>query len=113
MARKHVEEYYMRMVSDYTEMKKVLEQMERISEDNASNALNNIDKVREQVRLLESNYKRLSYIMFLLNQPNRDKKKKRYYKSEHKRLDAIPNKDRMKGVIAENSAIIEDLKSYL
>lgn len=113
MARKHVEEYYMRMASDYTEMKKVLSEMEKISKDNASNALNNIDKIREQVKLLESNYKRLSYIMFLLNQPNKEKKKKRYYQREKKKLNNILEKDRKEGVIAENSAIIEDLKSYL
>ena len=67
MAVKHVREYYERMVSDYVEMKKVLEELEKTSEENASNALNNINSIREQVKLLEANYKRLSYIMFLLN----------------------------------------------
>lgn len=112
MAVKHVREYYERMVSDYVEMKKVLEEMEKISEENAEKAISNIDSIREQVNLLEANYKRLSYIMFLLNQPNKEKKKKKYYKSEHKRLDKIPEKDRQEGVIEENSSIIENLKSF-
>ena len=112
MAVKHVREYYERMVSDYVEMKKVLEELEKISEENASNALNNIESIREQVKLLEANYKRLSYIMFLLNQPNKEKKKSRYFKREQKRLEAIPEKDRKEGVVEENSKIIENLKSF-
>lgn len=113
MAVKHVREYYERMTSDYVEMKKVLEELEKTSEENAGKALSNIDSIREQVKLLESNYKRLSYIIFLLNQPNREKKKSKYYKSESKKLDNIPIEHRKEGVINENSNIIENLKSFI
>lgn len=47
MAIRHVREYYERMVSDYVEMKRVLEEMEKLSEDKASIALNNIEQIRE------------------------------------------------------------------
>lgn len=112
MAVKHVREYYERMVSDYVEMKSVLGELEKTSEENAGKALSNIDSIREQVRLLEANYKRLSYIMFLLNQPNKEKKKSKYFKSEQKRLNDIPLEHRKEGVIEENSNIIENLKSF-
>ena len=70
MAKKHVEDYYLKMVSDYTEMKNTLNELQKhISEDNASKAVNQIGQLKEQVRLLEANYKRLSYIMYLLNMP--------------------------------------------
>ena len=113
MAVKDVREYYERMTSDYMEMKRVLEEMENLSEENASSALKNIDNIREQVRLLESNYKRLSYIIFLLNKPTKKSKHKRYIRSESKKLNAIPDKDKMNGVINENSNVISNLKSYL
>lgn len=113
MAVKDVRDYYERMTSDYMEMKRVLEEMEKMSEEGASSALKNIDNIREQVRLLESNYKRLSYIMFLLNKPTKKSKGERYIRSEKKRLNAIPNEDKMEGVINENSNIILNLKSYL
>ena len=113
MAIKHVRAYYERMNSDYMEMKRVLEEMENLSEDKSAAALANIDKMREQVRLLESNYKRLSYVMFLLNQPTNPKKKEHYEKSEKKKLDKIPKEDRMEAVIEENSETINSLKSYL
>lgn len=112
MAIKHVRQYYERMVSDYTEMKHVLEEMEKLSEEKSEIALSNIDNIKEQVRILEANYKRLSYIMFLLNQPNKEKKKKRYFTQENKKLENIPIKDRQEGVETENNLIIENLKSY-
>lgn len=112
MAVKDVREYYERMTSDYMEMKRVLAEMETLSEDKAGQALSNLDSIREQVRLLESNYKRLSYVMFLLNQPTKKSKQDRYRKSEKKKLDVIPEKDRQDGVIAENSEVINNLKAY-
>ena len=113
MAVKHVREYYERMTSDYMEMKRVLEEMENLSEDKASSALSNIESIREQVKSLEANYKRLSYIIFLLNQPTKAKKKERYEKSEKKKLDKIPKEDRMDAVVEENSETLNNLKFYL
>lgn len=112
MAIKHVREYYERMVSDYVEMKRVLEEMEKLSEEKASVAINNIEQIREQVKVLEANYNRLSYIMFLLNQPNKEKKKSKYFKQEKKKLDKIPINDRKEAVIDENTKVLETLKSY-
>jgi len=112
MAIRHVREYYERMVSDYVEMKHVLEEMEKLSEEKASSAINNIEQIREQVKVLEANYNRLSYIMFLLNQPNKEKKKSKYFKQEKKKLDKIPINDRKEAVIDENTKVLETLKSY-
>ena len=112
MAIKHVREYYERMVSDYTEMKNVLSEMEKLSESGASNALNNIEHIKEQVKVLEANYKRLSYVMFLLNQPNKESKKSRYIKRENKKLNTIPINDRKEAVETENKQALETLKSY-
>ena len=112
MAIKHVRAYYERMVSDYVEMKRVLEEMEKLSEEKASVAINNIEQIREQVKVLEANYNRLSYIMFLLNQPNKEKKKSKYFKQEKKKLNKIPINDRKEAVINENTKVLETLKSY-
>ena len=113
MAIKHVREYYERMTSDYMEMRRVLEEMENMSEENAGKAFNNLDSMRKQVKILEANYKRLSYIMFLLNQPTKESKKDRYFRSEKKKLDEIPNEDRMEAIVAENLSVINNLKSYI
>ncbi len=112
MSVKHVRDYYERMVSDYVEMKRVLEEMEKLSEDKASIALSNMDQIKEQVKVLEANYKRLAYVMFLLNQPNREKKKQRYINIEKKKLDSIPESDRKEAIVEENAKVLETLKSY-
>jgi hypothetical protein len=50
--------------------------------------------------------------MFLLNQPNKEKKKSKYFKQEKKKLDKIPINDRKEAVIDENTKVLETLKSY-
>ena len=112
MAIKHVRDYYERMVSDYVEMKHVLEEMEKLSNEKASIALSNLDQIKEQVKILEANYKRLAYVMFLLDQPNKESKKQRYLNREKKKLDNIPKKDRKEAIIEENTKVLETLKSY-
>ena len=112
MSKKHVEEYYAQMFSDYCEMKSVLEELQsNLTEETASIYTSQIDDIKNQVRLLEANYKRLSYIMFLLNMPNKKKKEKNYIRSEHKKLDVIPDKDRRDSVEKENSKILDRLKN--
>lgn len=113
MAVKDVRAYYERTVSDYVEMKRVLEELENISSEKAVAAYDHIDTIREQVRTLEANYKRLSYIIYLLDMPKKKEKKERYEKSEKNKLAKISEKDRMEGVLEENSKVINNLKSYL
>ena len=112
MSKKHVEEYYTKMVADYTEMKTVLDELQKNAvEDTTGAVLNQIKLIKEQVRLLEANYKRLAYIIFLLNEPNKKSKQKGYFRREHKKLDEIPVEHREERVEKENSDIIENIKN--
>ena len=112
MSKKHVEEYYTKMVADYTEMKTVLDELQKnAAEDTTGAVLNQIKLIKEQVRLLEANYKRLAYIIFLLNEPNKKSKQKGYFRREHKKLDEIPVEHREESVEKENSEIIEKIKN--
>ena len=112
MSKKHVEEYYAKMFSDYCEMKSVLEELQNnLTEETASMYTLQINDIKDKVRLLEANYKRLSYIMFLLNMPNKKKKENNYIKSEHKKLNSIPINDRQDAVEKENSEILSKLKN--
>ena len=112
MSKKHVEEYYAKMFSDYCEMKSVLEDLQSsLTEETASNYESQIIDIKNKVKLLEANYKRLSYIMFLLNMPNKKSKESRYRKSEHKKLESIPFRDRQESVEMENSDILKELKN--
>lgn len=112
MSKKHVEEYYAKMFSDYCEMKSVLEELQNnLTEETASMYTSQISDIKDKVRLLEANYKRLSYVMFLLNMPNKKKKENNYIRSEHKKLNSIPINDRQDAVEKENSEILSKLKN--
>ena len=77
MALRDVKEYYFKMLSQYVEMKADLADFEQalkdgfITEDQLQAAFEEVDKVQQ-------NYERLSYIMYLLNLPNRKSKQKKY-----------------------------------
>ena len=112
MSKRHVEEYYSKMFSDYCEMKSVLEELQNtLPEDKISEYADRINDIKTKLSLLEANYKRLSYIIFLLNMPNKKKKEKRYIQSEHKKLDVIPIKDRKESVEQENNEILSSIKN--
>lgn len=83
MALRDVKEYYFKMLGQYFEMKADLADFEQalkdgfITEDQMQTAIEDVDKVKQ-------NYERLSYIMYLLNLPNRKSKQEKYNKMNQK-----------------------------
>lgn len=77
MARKDVRDYYFSMLAQYLEEKENLSDFEdalksgHITEERMQEALEIVDK-------LEENYHRLTYIMYLLDMPNKKAKKDTY-----------------------------------
>ena len=77
MAIRDVKEYYFKMLSQYMEMKADLADFEQalkdgfITEEQMQAAFAEVERVQQ-------NYERLSYIMYLLNLPNRKSKQKKY-----------------------------------
>ncbi len=77
MARKDVRDYYFSMLAQYLEEKENLADFEEalksgyITEEQMQEALETVSK-------LEENYHRLTYIMYLLDMPNKKSKKNNY-----------------------------------
>lgn len=112
MSVKHVQEYYVKVTNDYHMMTKALEEMEKaISDSGVEAAQQNLPMIKQQVAQLKENYMRISYIMFLLNMPNRKEKQSRYVKREKKKLDAIPKEHRLLGVLREDREILNSITS--
>ena len=61
-----------------------------------------LDNIKRQIEPLKNNYMTLSYVAFLLNKPNRDKKEKRYVESNKKKLLKLDFKRSPSGVVTEN-----------
>lgn len=114
MSVKEVKEYYMRMTSDYVGLKDTIKKLESEANENTPQAvLDNIQQIKKQYARVEENYNRLSYVMYLLNMPKRNKKKKRWNKQNQNLLNTIPRKDRADAIHQENKEIIDDLNTYI
>lgn len=78
MAVRQLKDYYKRIEEMFIELNDDLKEMEedfkagKITEDELRNLLLPVSGLKE-------NYIRLSYVMYLLNQPNRPKKEQRYH----------------------------------
>lgn len=100
MAVKHVRDYYLTMLAQYCEEKDNLRDFEQalaqgyITEDKLAD-------IKENFALIEENFERIKYIMFLLNKPNRKEKAKKYDKQHKKELEEF---ERFKATLADVEA---------
>lgn len=107
MAVKHVTEYYLTMLAQYCEEKENLKDFEQalaqgyITEDK-------LTEVKENFALIEENFERIKYIVFLLNKPQRKEKAGKYNKMHKKELEEFEKfKATLTAVEAENKECSE------
>lgn len=74
MARKHVINYFLQVENQYLEMLDNVKDFKELLDSNKVSEDEYNDFMKE-VEVLKTNYERLSYIIFLLNKPNKDDKK--------------------------------------
>lgn len=86
MSKKHVEEYFKIVSDQYHEM---LETLKELESDYATHIIEpeRIDKIKATLNPIKDNYLRISYIIYLLNMPNKSKKIKKYIKQNNKQLN--------------------------
>jgi hypothetical protein len=113
MAVKDVKDYYFKMLAQYLEMKNDLADFEQalkdgfITEDQMQAAI-------EEVNTLQLNYDRLTYIMYLLELPNRRSKHARHNKANKKVLDALKErKADAESVALENRSALDNFRQEL
>lgn len=110
MSRKHVEDYFNQICDDYHEMVETLKDME----EECKKGLVSPDRVEQLKKMIEPiklNYSRISYIMFLLNMPNKKEKQKWYNKQNPKSKFAKENT--LEGIRAENKQSLKNAKESL
>ena len=109
MSVKQVKQYYDEICEQYHEM---IEELHDFEEE-CNNNLVDPDRLEEAKKIiipLKTNYERISYIMFLLNQPNKKEKIKKYQKQNAKLLKKFDNSNSLDGVKEENRQVLKDLK---
>ena len=109
MSKKHFDEYYKTVCNQYSEMLEALHEVEELTMQQMIGP-DRLDNIKRQIEPLKNNYMTLSYVAFLLNKPNRDKKEKRYVESNKKKLLKLDFKRSPSGVVTENQRIINDLR---
>ena len=107
MSRKHVEDYFNQITLDYHEMIETLKDMEEAVEQKMLSP-DKLDQTKELVNKMKENYLRISYIMFLLNKPNKKEKEKKYNKQFSKK--DFGNND-LKSIREENKQLINQISS--
>ena len=80
MAVKDVREYYYNLLMQKIEMNQDLEEFKKLFADGLITE-DKLTNVVENVNIINSNFERASYIMYLLEQPNRASKKQKWVKN--------------------------------
>lgn len=108
MSIKHVNEYYNQISNQYREMLSDIKDLEKECEEGIIEP-ERIERLKEQVAPIKMNYERWSYMMFLLHQPNRKEKIKKYQKQNKKLLKMLSEDNSIDSVISENEEALKHI----
>lgn len=109
MAKKDVDIYFNQICQDYRELLDTLKDME----EEVSKGLLDPDRLvqmKEYIEPIKINWQRISYIMFLLNKPAKNKKQERY-NNQNKKL--LKENGTLDDVHEENIEQINKIKQVL
>lgn len=106
MSKKHVDEYFNKIASQYKDMLNEIHDFE-IECSRGLIDPERVELVKKSVEPLMNNYMRWSYMMYLLNLPNRQHKKNKFERLNKKYVTNIKDESTLK----ENSDVIDKLKS--
>lgn len=107
MAVKDVHDYYNKISSDYHELILTLKDMEEEYKNNlvSPETLKNLEK---QIEPIKTNFRTISYIIFLLNKPTKKSKHERYKKQNKKLLEDCKT---LEEVQQENRTVLNNIKA--
>ena len=106
MSVKAVRRYYDHITSQYQEMLENIKDLEQEAADGIVEP-ERIERLKEQVAPIKQNYERWAYMMFLLNEPNRKKKKTCYERQNKKCLENLSSENSLDQVLAENTEALK------
>lgn len=112
MSRKHVDEYYNQICEQYKELLENSKDLEKAVKEGmvSPDFLENYKKIIEPIK---ANYERWSYMIFLLNQPNKKEKKRKYLKQREKEIEEFRSKHLNTKDLDENNIALEEAKNFV
>lgn len=108
MSVKAVRRYYNQICDQYHEM---LENIHDLEVEAAQGMVEpeRIERLKDQVAPIKQNYERWSYMMFLLNQPERKEKQSRYKSQNRKLLSSLSKNNSLDAILEENSEALKHI----
>lgn len=111
MAKRHVIEYYCTIENQYLKQKKMCECFEKQVKE-GKGSLETLEQVKEQTTKLKENYDRISWIVYLLNLPNREKKVAKHRK-QNQHIENYLSNSNLDAVKKENDDMLKQLKAII
>ena len=108
MSVKHVKEHYLKVVKQYIDMQQELREFD----EEAAKGLfdpDRLDSIKELLAPLKENYERWSYMMFMLNQPERKKKVTKYTRQHKKLLQSLNEVNSPNNILESNEQQLKKL----
>lgn len=113
MSVRDVKEYYLSVVRDYKDMLQELQDFEiELQHDLVSPE--KIEDLKQLIEPIKNNYQTLSYIIYLLNKPQRnDKVKQAKYAKQHKKdISFIDSKFTKGGILKQNQDTLSKIRNF-
>ena len=108
MSVKDVNRYYNQICDQYQEMLNDIKDIELEVQDGIVPP-EFLDRLKSQIEPIKINYERWTYMMFLLRQPNRKSKQKRYQNQNKKLLEKLDYKNSLENVLEENKEAMKHI----
>lgn len=110
MSKKAVDNYYKEITDQYHEMLQDIKDIEKdVMEGLTSPDL--LETLKANIAPIKQNWERWTYMMFLLNQPERKSKIPRYKQTNKKLLANLSSSNSIEATIEENKNALERIKS--
>ena len=108
MSIKHVKKYYHQQSNQYMQMLNTVKELQKMA-NNGEYSNEQLASIQQLITKLKENMDRISYIVYLLQLPNRSKKEKKF-REANKELEEAMSDFNDVSVEEENSNILKELK---
>lgn len=112
MSVKHVKEYYNEVCQQRHELLNELKDFEKEAQEGIIEP-ERFEQIKQNIQPLINNYQTISWIMFLLNKPNKKQKHKRYEQQNKKLLNSLDKTFSKEGIINTNQEVLDGLKQQI
>ena len=109
MAVRHIKAYFNDVANQYLQLQKEVEEFEEEAQKNLCDP-DKIEVLKQMVQPVKDTYMFLSYVMYLLNMPNREQKKNKYQRMNEKLLKSIPHDKPKQGLMEQKDECLKEIK---